>query len=170
MEEVALTSRARIKSGDLLIWSSEGNFTMSDIVLTAIRFFTLSDFAHVGIAWRSETKLFVIDATMPRVRMRPIVDSESFYHIPMGVVWTPKCEEFLMSKVGLPYSFVDALCAQLGITLNDDEKWQCAEIAHQFYLSTGLDFGKAFTPTKLVNAILQMHDTSLYKVRSLTPK
>jgi len=54
--------RDTIKSGDLLAWSHRGWRTWYDIKIQAVRFFTQSEFSHVGVAWAVGGRVFVLEA------------------------------------------------------------------------------------------------------------
>jgi hypothetical protein len=44
-------AREKVKSGDLLAWSHRGWRSWYDIQIQLVRFFTQSEYSHVGIAW-----------------------------------------------------------------------------------------------------------------------
>ena len=156
MEHVLYTDyRSEIATGDLLIWKKSKISIASDILLHAIRFLTTSDFAHVAIAYKEVNRLFVVEATMPKVQIVPVSQYEEFYHIKMDAIVTDDAREELLSKVGMAYGIMDCIRSYLGITLAKDDRWQCAELANYFYKSVGLDFGNAMTPTDLVEAVLE---------------
>ena len=144
--------RENIKSGDLLIWGENKLSPVSNAILHLIRILTLSDYAHVGIAWRMGGRLFVIEATIPEIRISAVSNLEEFYFVNMNVDFNEPLENWLLSKIGLKYSFKDALRACFGKTCVDDDEWQCAELANHFYKLSGKDFGAAYTPGQLVYA------------------
>lgn len=156
--------RDQIKTGDLLVWKNDRLNFLSNLFLKIVRFFTSSEFAHVAIAWRVRDRLFVIEATIPSIRIYPVSKFDEFYHIPMNVSPTEEQLDYLLNKVGLAYSKIDAVRAYIGETLPDDDKWQCVELANKFYKHIGLDYGDNWTPTKFVNAILTAPDKFLHYV------
>ena len=145
--------RNNIQSGDLLIWSSKEK-TIGNLILILIRLFTLSEYSHVGIAWRVGEHLFVIEASMPEVRIVPLYKRRNFYHLPMNLTWSSEHSNRLLNYVGCRYSIVEAVRGYLGQTNPRDDRWQCAELAVDFYKHAGIDFGLAFTPAKLVEAVI----------------
>lgn len=153
-----------IQSGDLLIWSKNTISTISNAVLELIRIATLSDYAHVGIAWKVSGRLFVIEATMPSIHIAPVSALEEFYFLNMGIDFTSEAQDWLLSKVGLKYSIDDALRAMVGKTCEADDRWQCAELANKFYKSVGRDFGEAYTPGQLVSAAVEVSGSSVVRV------
>lgn len=153
--------RDTIRSGDLLIWSKGTNSFVGNILLFIIRLFTMSEYTHVGIAWKIGNRLFVIEANMPSVRIIPLSSFSKFYHIPMGIEWTNDIESYLLDKIGEPYSIKGAITGYFGSINNTDGNWQCAELANMFYKSIGIDYGDAYTPSKLVKAILENGTTHM---------
>lgn len=158
--------RSQIRSGDLLAWSHDKFSVIGDLTLAAIRKLTDSDYGHVGITWKVGDRLLVIEATMPKVKIMPVSLKDEFYHVPVGLQWKKPYEEFLLDKVGLDYSIMDDIRAYYGLVVEDDNKWQCAELANRFYKSTGLDFGDVFEPGLLLNAIVEKLQAPVYKVIS----
>ena len=160
---------AAIRSGDLLAWKSDPYSSIGDFFTQSIRVLTRSQYGHVGIAWRCHDgigdELFVIEATIPRIRVARVVADSSFDCIPMYVPWEAYNKEFLVSKIGLPYSYMDALRAFYGWTLEDkDDRWQCAELSNEFYQASGLYFTHDNTPKGLINSILKDGLRKIYTV------
>lgn len=166
---------ARIQSGDLLAWRRDSHSTYSDLVLQGIRFATGEKYGHVGIAWRChdglDDELFVIEATMPKIRIAHVtVDSRDFDCVPMGLNWDPKGKEFLMRRQGYPYSIADAIRAFIGLRIDKavkpekDNKYQCVELAHDFYKVMGIDLGNNYTPGRFVRAAETHVDQKAFRV------
>lgn len=157
--------RSQIRSGDLLVWSKNKQSKISNMLLFFIKLFTQSTYAHVGIAWKIGKRLFVIEATIPQVRIIPVSEYDEFYHVPLNIDWKREYEVFLLDKIGLSYSIFDAVNAFLGKCLEKDDRWQCAELANEFYRSIGIELGDAYTPGDLVEAVLETQGTSISKIR-----
>lgn len=156
---------AAIASGDLLAWSHDPYSTIGDLTLSAIRYLTSSDYGHVGIAWRChdgvDDELFVIEATMPKIRLARVTTDRPFYCLPMNVNWTERNKSFLLSKLDYPYGVFDAVRGGLGMRVSHDMKWQCAELAHGFYEASGILLKPEYTPGALVkNAEEYAKDTA----------
>lgn len=149
--------RSEIISGDLLIWEHSKRSAISDFYLNIIRILTKSLYAHVGVAIRLEGRLYVIEATQPVVRITPIRNGDEFYHLPMGIKWSKESEDYLISKVGARYSFADAVRAFLGKTLQNDNRYQCAELCNEFYSMHSYSLKDAFTPTTLVEKLMEQY-------------
>lgn len=144
-----------IRSGDLLAWSESHNKKWYAALGTfIIRLFTLSEYSHVGVAFVENDELYVLAASPKYIRKLKLTEEDSFYHIPMYLDWTDEQANFLFSKIGLPYSFWDCVRAYFGSTTNDNDTWQCAELASAFYAFCKVELGEfRKTPASLVRAI-----------------
>lgn len=120
----------------------------------------------MGIAWRFGNRLFVIEATIPHVRIIPVSVKDEFYHIPMDVTTTEEAEEFIFEQIGKPYSIWDAMKAYMGNTLEDQDRYQCAELAMAFYRKLKVQLDCLAIPSDLVNEILSKNATSITLVKS----
>jgi hypothetical protein len=158
--------RDEIQSGDLLVWSRDNLSPLSNAYLKIIRFATSSEYAHVGIAIRIFGRLFVLEATTPYIRLAPVSLKDEFYHIPMKIEWQNHYNDYLFSYIGCLYSIADAIRAYLGKTVKDDNRWQCVELAMDFYRKLGMDFGDNYTPTKFVKTVLEVTEKPIYFVKT----
>lgn len=168
---MACHSRDSIKTGDLLAWSdySRGH---SSFWLKVVRFLTSSEYGHVSVAWRINGVLFHVEAVMPKIRLTPVREDESFFHLPIAkeVPQDINMELYFSDKIGKDYSVVDAIRAYFGLSVKDDDKWQCAELAADFYKHHGLDLGaKPVTPSGVVYAALNEAGVSLVGINANKP-
>jgi len=155
--------RDSIQSGDLLAWSHHGWALWYDFQIQVVRMFTRSEYAHVGIAWRTSGRLFVIEAVTPRVQIFPLSLCENFYHLSMGKELTWDAEEFALSQVGEPYSKWMCLKAAFhNLRKGDLGEWQCAKLANEILRVNGFDFGETYEPTSLVQAVLDTGKSLAY--------
>lgn len=159
--------RENIRSGDLLAWSENKQSFISNCILNVIKFATQSEFAHVGIAIRLCGRLFVVEATIPSVRLVPVSESESFYHIPMKVKWQMNFAWIMLSYLGLGYSLADCVRAYFGNTVKKDNVYQCVELAREIFLKFGIDLGENYTPATLVAAALKLRKTEIHYVHQM---
>ena len=163
--------RRKIKSGDLLAWDSGSGSIFNTITLFIIKVVTLSPYVHVGVAWKTAGRLFVIEAGLDGVKISPLSKKKNFYHIAMDVKWTTAHDCFLLNKVGESYSVSDAIRGALGLLESHyDHKWQCAELATAFYSYLGMDLGDSYTPAKLVDVLLTMGKTLVKVTRVDKPR
>ena len=147
--------RESIQTGDVLVWKKDRLSFMSNLFLKGIRFFTMSEFAHVAVAWRVGSRLFAIEATQPFVRIFPISGYDEFYHIPLNLTNIEEDDlSFLLSQVGRTYSLKGAIRAYLDIPLDyTDNAWQCAELTGEFLRRVGIEV-TGTTPSDLVEDLL----------------
>jgi hypothetical protein len=98
----------------------------------------------------------VIEAVSSGVRIFPLSRLLPFYWIPIKLDWTTAVEEFALSKVGEPYSQLDALAAALGLLkIGAGKYWECAEYVMTVLKHAGKDYTGRYlaTPTAVVTAL-----------------
>ena len=149
--------RPQIKTGDLLAWSTHRARGLHRFVNNLIRIFTMSEYCHVGIAWVIGDRVFVIEAVQPCVRIFPLSGEIPFYHVGMEMKINETQLNFLLARVGEPYSVWQAMRAYFGKPKADRE-WQCAELCNSFYKKVGLNLKDGWTPSTLVEAVLSLDD------------
>lgn len=120
------SSRAKICTGDVLAWSHRSWRSWADIQMQLVRIFTRSEYSHVGIAWVTGGRVFVLESVVGGIRIYPLSLS-----LPVFVLgWAGLSEaqlEFALSKIGQPYSKWEAVKAFFGRNSATDGQWQCAE-------------------------------------------
>lgn len=163
-EVVYCDYRNKIKSGDLLAWDKGRKGFIAGLLMKIVKLATGSKYCHVGIAWKSGGRLFVIEATPPAVRLTPLSVIKSFYHIPMKIRWLSKYNDYLLDKIGLKYSIKDCIRAYFGKLSPDNDEYQCAELACEFYKSIGIDLGESYEPGILVKAVILKRNTNIVLV------
>jgi hypothetical protein len=156
--------RENIKSGDLLGWSHRGWKSFHDIKIQLVRFFTQSEYSHVGTAWVIGSRVFVIEAVVPLVRIYPLSKLESFYWVQMNASWYKSTEARALEKVGYKYSEVEALRGFLKLKM-DTSTFQCAELAADLAEMDGINLGDHFTPSAIMNRALLL-DKSIQFVQN----
>lgn len=144
-------ARPSIRSGDLLAWTHRAWRSWYDVQIQAVRFFTQSEYSHVGVAWWAGDKLLVLEAVGAGVRIFPLSRLTPFYWLPMKADWAPEVEAWALDQVGLPYSKWQAVLAGLGLLrAGADNVWQCAEYAQQVLDRLGVPLEGTPTPANLV--------------------
>lgn len=157
--------RGDLQNGDLLIWRKANFSNKSSNYLKLVRLLTSSDFGHVSTVWRKDGEPFHVEAVMPKIRHSFIPLFDELYVIPLNLNASDEVmREFFQDKIGLDYSFFDAICGLLGWTLKDKNRYQCAELKNEFLRYMGLDVGKAYTPNNLVMAVLEQTGLPLLKL------
>lgn len=149
-----------IKSGDLLAWGSQKSVGFSGFLEKTIRVFTMSEYCHVGVAHVESGKVLVFEAISPSVRLSPLTIDRPFYHIPMSVEWKDGLSNYMLSRLGEPYSFWHAIQAYFGRP-SEDKQWECAQLCTDFYTEAGIILPNAWTPSTLVEAALETQNTSI---------
>lgn len=148
--------RSNIKSGDILAWSHRGWKSFHDIKLQFVRFFTQSEYSHVGTAWVIGSRVFVIESVMPIVRIYPLSKLESFYWVQMNAPWYKMTEARALEKVGYPYSQIEAVKGFLGLKM-DTTTFQCAELTADIAEMDGINLGDHYTPSAIMNRALLLN-------------
>ena len=150
-----LQQRPHIQSGDVIAFTHKSWHTLADIEIQAVRFFTQSEFSHVGISWVVVGRIFILEAVVPAIRIFPLSLCGNFYHIPMDKELSEEALEYALDQVGEVYSKTEAIKAFFGKE-KDDDQWECAEYVHSVLEANGiLLMGKA-TPTGVVNDLLEI--------------
>jgi len=124
--------RQQINSGDILAFRHTGWKTWKDLKCQFVKFFTKSEYSHVGLAWIIGGRVFVIEAVMPLVRIFPISKVLPFDLIPCGSkYWQPIIEEACLTYVGEEYSQYQAILAGINrLKAGADSRWECAELCN----------------------------------------
>ena len=144
-------ARPMIRSGDVLAWSHRGIHSWHDLKIWFVRMFTRSEYSHVGTAWVVGSRVFVIEAVMPKVRIYPLSKLGDFYWLQMGAYWRKATETLALSFVGDDYSQVQAMVSPF-ITPPKDDRWECAELVATVARQDSIDLGAVYTPSEVVLA------------------
>lgn len=149
-------------SGDVLIWtdSLKGQSKYGGL----IRFVTMSEYTHCGIAVWRDGELYVAEANVPKVRMVKLEPDDTIFFIETHIDLDEKGWEFFNKTKGLNYSYMDAVRSVLGITLKDDDRWQCAEYVTEFLKLYGIKLKDSYTPSKMVTALMHKLYNPLHKL------
>ncbi len=157
--------RSEIRSGDLLAWSHLGWRSWYDFKIQIVRFFTRSEYCHVGIAWVVGGRVFVLEAVQPKVRIFPLSKLKPFYWLPLKTEWSKASEEFALARVGEKYSELQAVKAFFdALKPGEDAEWQCAEYVNAVLRQEGIDLADKATPSNIVLAIQESKHVPMYYV------
>ena len=144
-----------IKTGDLIAFRVEGVRSLVDIVLKGYQVITGAKYSHVGVAVRLGTRVFVVEATPPRVAITPLNTMGDFYLIPADVPGNEDSQiDYLLDFSKRKYSLLDMFTHYLGIDFSDKSLY-CSELAGQFYraFSFILDYRARHSPDKIAEAV-----------------
>lgn len=150
-------ARKSIHTGDLLAWTHRGWKSFYDFQLQAVRIATESEYTHVGVAWVTSGRVFVLEAVSPCVRIYPLSLLGDFYHIPMKKSLSKEALTFALAQIGEPYSKLMAVKALFGlVSKGDSGEWQCAKYVAEIMQANGvvLDCGTTYTPSAIVQSAL----------------
>lgn len=123
--------RAEIKTLDVLAWAEGGKWdSWRNIQLNLIRMFTMSEYNHVGLAYVTDGRVFVIESVVPDIRIYPLSKELPCYLVKTDFNFSPDIVEYMLSKVGLKYSKWEALKAFFTTDTNNPDAWQCAKFVN----------------------------------------
>lgn len=154
MKKLYKDIRPTIRSGDLIAWSNRKFQSFHDLTMQCIRVVTRSEYVHIGTAWVINNRVFVIEATVPKVRIFPLSKLLPFFLVTTNASWKDETEEFALAQVGDLYSILQAMQSIINKP-NLDNNWQCAELAHAILNKDGIDLGDIYTPSQLVYKALE---------------
>lgn len=145
--------RRKIRSGDLLAWSHRGLRSWHDLEIAFVRLATRSEYSHVGIAWVTGGRVFVIDAVNPAVRIHPLSSLLPCFWMACKPM-SSAAENFALATVGQPYSKWQAIRAFFGdLKIGTDGRWQCAEHVIKCMWANGVDLACRATPSEVVRTL-----------------
>ncbi len=152
------TARPAFRSGDLIALTHYKWASWYDLQVQAVRFFTQSEYSHVGIIWVFGGRVWVIESVTPVIRIVPLslMANDGFFHIAMEAEMGDAELTFLLSKIGRgQYSKLQAIAAQLRrLNIGADDLWECAELVVAARRLSGVDLGDKATPSAVVMAAM----------------
>jgi len=149
-------ARSTLRTGDIIAQTHRSWFrSWHDFKVMLIRLWGQTEYAHVGLIWRSGGRVFVIEAVKPRVRIFPLSLIGDFYHIPMNRDLSMAAEDYAFRQIGEPYSEGLAVLTALKLVDKGDYGvWHCAKLVNEILRENKFDFGLAFTPGEIVREAL----------------
>lgn len=152
-------ARNQFADGDLIALSHYNWASFYDLQVQAVRFFTQSEYAHVGIILNFGGRVWVVESVTPKIRLVPLsyFAKEGFYHVQLNKPMSNPELEFMLSKVGKgEYSKWQAIMAQLSrLHIGADDMWECAEFVIASRALSGVDLGTKATPSGVVQYALE---------------
>jgi len=143
-----------LRTGDVLAWKRDKRSKMSNLFIRVIRYFTGGEYGHVGIVIRLAGWAFVLEASLPLVRLSLVRPMEEIWHIPLPRRPDESVIAQYINLVGLNYSIIDALRAVFGKVSKKDDKWQCAEVIIEYCKSMDYHLPECdYTPDAVVKAL-----------------
>lgn len=145
--------RERIKTGDLLLWSSDASgSTRHDIETEIVKLATRSQWTHAGVAWSEHGRVMVMDLTTRGCAPRPLSGDLPFWWIPAPRELGRAGLDYAFSRFGeMVYSRWQAITAVLRrLVVGDDLQGQCAEYVLEVYRADGMAPTDVATPAALM--------------------
>lgn len=153
-----------VKTGDILAFTGPKVGSRTHFFAYLVRLFTMSEYSHVGIAYKMENRLYLLEAQVPEVRITPMGDRGNYYLIPMNVKVPQTVVDSLLREVGEEYSIMEALRSYFGLNNFKDKKWICTEYVKYYLDMMGVELKKVKTPSDVVKGLLNLHSKSLIYV------
>lgn len=148
--------RTSLKSGDVLAWSRGDWKSLNGIKNMIIRFVTMSRWNHVGVLWVTDNRVFVVEATIPEVRIYPLSKL-----LPCDVVlvthveWNKQAEDYLLRHVGQPYSVWLAIKSLFCKDSEGDKYTECAKLVNNTFLYLDPNFKNVLdTPARTIEYLI----------------
>jgi hypothetical protein len=149
--------RPFIKSGDLIAFRGTG------LSSWFVRWYTKSNYSHVGIAWIVGERILIIESrpkhkgiTIDRLLSHALKDKPTL--VSTDVNWNTNYEKRAFEKLGVSYSYLKDICAGLKLKLVGDGM-ECAEFASYVLQVSTSDNN---IPNNLVNYFNK--DTNIYSI------
>lgn len=149
--------RELMESGDVFATSHYDWESREDLEIQIVRFFTQSEFAHVGIVVVDDGRVWLLEAVMPEVRKIPLSELKGkFYWIPMKKPLSLEATKFALSLEGMEYSKLEAMRGYFDINDESDDKTQCAEVVRIVRNKDGIILNGRATPTSVVYDCMEL--------------
>lgn len=152
---------AEIKTGDLLGWKSNKENKLSDLFIGIVRAVTHSSYGHVGIAYRygpNAEDVLCYEATIPSIGFCQLPLATDVDVVPMGLKAVVD-NGWYFRMLGIPYGYLDAVRAGLGMKPKADNQFQCAEFCDYYYRANAISLTHDYTPGGLMKAAIAYRQT-----------
>jgi len=121
----------------------------------------MSEYSHVGIAYKVGERLYILEAQVPEVRITPMGNEGGYYLLPMNVNVSNTVIDSLLDKVGEEYSIMEAIRSYFGFNNFDDNKWICTEYVKYYLDMVNINIGAIKTPSDVVKSLMDQYGKSL---------
>lgn len=155
--------RPLIKTGDIIGQTHIGYKTWDDKQVQLVMHATKSVFSHVATAWVVGTRVMVIEAVIPQVRIFPLSFLGDFYYFPMIIPFSDLSLDYLLTQVGEEVKYDKWEGVKAFFNKNDptDKKTQCAEITKTGWEKSGLFLPGRAVPGDLCDNIMDLGVTQI---------
>jgi hypothetical protein len=156
---VYANARKLIQSGDIICFTHRRLRSWYDLQVMLVRWATASKYSHVGIAYRMDGRVWLLEAVTPLVRMVPLSHfaEEGFDVLSMKRGMSGAEREAAIGQVGVArYSRWQAVLGFLRrLKFGRDALTQCCEYVIVHRRMSGVDLGPVATPAAVVDKALQ---------------
>jgi hypothetical protein len=158
-------ARPKIKSGDVLAWTHRKWGSWNDFLSQLVRFGTQSEYSHVGVAYVTGERVFILESVTSGIRMHPLSQELPFYWLPVDIKWNEDTLVAAMSKMGQRYSKWDGVMSLWKkIKPGDDNRWECAEYTSFILRTAGINIDCRNIPGEVVYWLQSNADSPCYMV------
>ncbi len=158
-------ARPKIRTGDVIAWTHKPFNSWYDLQVQAVRFFTRSEYSHIGIALAIGCRLFVLEAVSAGVRIMPLSHDLPFFWIPVAGDFNDEVIELAFEKLGDKYSKIEAIKAFfVKLKPGDNNVWECAEYACYILNKAGIAIDCKCTPSEVVGWLQEKYGSILIPV------
>ena len=158
-------ARSKIKSGDLLAWTHRGWGSWYDIQIQLVRFFTQSEYSHVGIAFVDGERVFVLESVSAGIRAKLLSEEIPFYWMPTKQKWTAAVKAKAFAELGESYSKWEGILSLFRkIKPGANHDWECAEYAMYILQALGVQIDCRCVPSDVVEWVQDHLDAEMYTI------
>ncbi len=158
-------ARSKIKSGDVLAWTHKKARTLYDLRVQLVRFFTRSEYTHVGMAWVIGGRVFILESVATGIRIFPLSRELPFFWIPIDIDFSDDVLNAALAHLGEPYSNLEGVMSLFkNITPGENQQWECAEFVRFLLKKANIKCDCKNTPTEIVSWLQHNHNAAVYTV------
>lgn len=163
--------RAAVRSGDIIATTHTSWRSLYDIQIQLVRFFTQSEYSHVGVALVEGDDIYVFESVIPTVRKLRLsaLAEQGFYWVPLGTVKPASIAEIesMYAMHGKArYSRWEAVRAFFkNISIGKNRYWECAEAVIFWRWLSQVSLGLRATPAAVVKAAQVKYGLPIYFVK-----
>lgn len=158
--------RDELETGDLVAWDTTEIEDFFDFILFIYSKVFRVKYTHVGVVVKFGSRIFVLEAIPPVVRLVPLSAKRDFYLIKTKapVLFRENGINYLFKFIGRKYSILDFVRTMLKLK-SSDEDFYCSELAAKYYKSIGyiLDEKIGHSPQNLVEHLVEI--SSIKEIR-----
>lgn len=125
-----------LRTGDYVCWRVNKIRSFFTFILYLYQKFFKATYSHVGVVVKMGGRVFLVEATYPKVRIIPLHMLNSFYVYKLGIPEKESHIDYLLRHIGKSYSLFDMVKNMFSMETSADELY-CSELAFDFYETIG---------------------------------